>query len=277
MGVKHDRSGRYARACVRARFGGCRRRRASSTRRRRPKLRSSRHGRHGAATSASAGIAVCSANIGVHDRSVARRRPYQETCAATNGSTCARAADSRSRSRNGSMQQFTGGSLQMRGGYVLHLADGSSIDLRDLSLRVRERRSENPRRGQQRRQGLVLQRSRDVRARGQQARRSRSARRTFASRRRWRTASAGPKRRTGKSPISRSTRSVQIAGDDVVEGGQCDPYPWPGTAVTGVSPASSTRPTSSCRRSSSIRSAASRATVPAARTTAPCRGRRARR
>src|SRR5262245_12723190 len=39
--------------------------------------------------------------------------------------------------RNGSMQQFTGGSLQMRGGYVLHLADGSRIDLRDLSFRIR--------------------------------------------------------------------------------------------------------------------------------------------
>src|SRR5689334_3565204 len=40
--------------------------------------------------------------------------------------------------RNGSMQQFTGGGLQMRGGYVLKLPDGSSIDLRDLALRVRE-------------------------------------------------------------------------------------------------------------------------------------------
>jgi len=43
--------------------------------------------------------------------------------------------------KNGSMQQFTGGSLQMRGGYTLRLADGSSIDLRDLSLRVR---ADNP-------------------------------------------------------------------------------------------------------------------------------------
>src|SRR4051812_10000836 len=39
--------------------------------------------------------------------------------------------------KNGSMEQFTGGALQMRGGYVLKLADGSSIDLRDLSFRVR--------------------------------------------------------------------------------------------------------------------------------------------
>jgi hypothetical protein len=44
--------------------------------------------------------------------------------------------------RNGSLQTFTGGSLQMQGGYVLRLADGSRIDLRDLTLRVR---SDNPR------------------------------------------------------------------------------------------------------------------------------------
>src|SRR5689334_21023818 len=40
--------------------------------------------------------------------------------------------------RNGSMQQFNGGGLQMRGGYVLKLPDGSSIDLRDLALRIRD-------------------------------------------------------------------------------------------------------------------------------------------
>src|SRR3954465_10746517 len=39
--------------------------------------------------------------------------------------------------KNGSLLAFTGGSLQMRGGYVLKLADGSKIDLRDLTLRVR--------------------------------------------------------------------------------------------------------------------------------------------
>jgi hypothetical protein len=39
--------------------------------------------------------------------------------------------------RNGSLEGFTGGSLQMRGGYVLTLRDGTSIDLRNLTLRVR--------------------------------------------------------------------------------------------------------------------------------------------
>ena len=38
---------------------------------------------------------------------------------------------------NAALQQFNGGSLQMRGGYVLHLRDGSSIDLRNATLRVR--------------------------------------------------------------------------------------------------------------------------------------------
>src|SRR5690606_19381613 len=36
-----------------------------------------------------------------------------------------------------SLQKFTGGSLQMRGGYVLRLRDGSSIDLRNLTLHAR--------------------------------------------------------------------------------------------------------------------------------------------
>ncbi len=38
--------------------------------------------------------------------------------------------------KNVTLQEFTGGSLQMRGGYVLRLADGSSIDLRNFTIRV---------------------------------------------------------------------------------------------------------------------------------------------
>src|SRR5690606_22751156 len=37
---------------------------------------------------------------------------------------------------NGSMRNFTSGSLQVRGGYVLELADGRHIDLRDFTIRV---------------------------------------------------------------------------------------------------------------------------------------------
>jgi len=38
---------------------------------------------------------------------------------------------------NAALRQFTGGSVQMRGGFVLKLRDGSSIDLRNLTLRAR--------------------------------------------------------------------------------------------------------------------------------------------
>ncbi|MGA9826717.1 MAG: hypothetical protein WBQ57_00030, partial [Rhodanobacteraceae bacterium] len=38
---------------------------------------------------------------------------------------------------NSSLQRFTGGSLQVRGGYLLTLRDGSTIDLRNVTLRVR--------------------------------------------------------------------------------------------------------------------------------------------
>jgi hypothetical protein len=38
---------------------------------------------------------------------------------------------------NSALRQFTGGSVQMRGGFVLNLRDGSNIDLRDLTLRAR--------------------------------------------------------------------------------------------------------------------------------------------
>src|SRR5690606_29416533 len=39
--------------------------------------------------------------------------------------------------RNGALQRFSDGSLQMRGGYHMRLRDGSRIDLRNLTLRVR--------------------------------------------------------------------------------------------------------------------------------------------
>ncbi len=39
---------------------------------------------------------------------------------------------------NASLRKFIGGSVQMRGGFVLKLRDGSTIDLRDLTLRTRK-------------------------------------------------------------------------------------------------------------------------------------------
>src|SRR3954464_6148986 len=38
---------------------------------------------------------------------------------------------------NAALRSFTGGSVQMRGGFVFALRDGSSVDLRDLTLRSR--------------------------------------------------------------------------------------------------------------------------------------------
>ena len=38
---------------------------------------------------------------------------------------------------NAALRQFTGGAVQMRGGFVLTLGDGSRIDLRDMTLRTR--------------------------------------------------------------------------------------------------------------------------------------------
>ena len=134
--------------------------------------------------------------------------------------------------RNGSMQQFSGGSLQMRGGYVMRLADGSSIDLRDLSLRVRDsdpkildavgsdgkawfysdrvmfELADN--------KATLAIRAADLRIAPALA--NRIGRPEAAN---WEVAD-----------LMLNTR-VQITGEDVVEGGQCDPYPWPGTAVTG--------------------------------------------
>jgi hypothetical protein len=43
--------------------------------------------------------------------------------------------------KNGALQEFSGGSVIVRGGYVLRLADGSTIDLRNLTLKVR---ADNP-------------------------------------------------------------------------------------------------------------------------------------
>jgi hypothetical protein len=44
--------------------------------------------------------------------------------------------------RNGALDNFSGGSVVMQGGYVLNLRDGTKIDLRNLTLRVR---ADNPR------------------------------------------------------------------------------------------------------------------------------------
>ena len=132
--------------------------------------------------------------------------------------------------KNGSMQQFTGGSLTMRGGYVLRLADGSSIDLRDLSLRIRSNDSkvldivsgdgktwfysdrvmfelaDNNR--------TLAIRAADLRIAPALA--NRLGRPEAAN---WEVAD-----------LALNTQ-VSIQGANEIEGGTCDPYPWPGAGV----------------------------------------------
>ncbi len=134
--------------------------------------------------------------------------------------------------KNGSLENFTGGSLQMQGGYVLHLADGSKIDLRDLTLRVR---SDNPR---------VL----DVvsgdgkvwffsdRVMFELA----DANHTLAVRAADMRITAALAARMGRPEAEgwevadlamNAQVFVQGAGTD---GRECDPYPWPGGSVPGA-------------------------------------------
>ena len=135
--------------------------------------------------------------------------------------------------KNGSMEQFTGGSLQMRGGYVLKLSDGSSIDLRDLSFRVRR---DDPR---------VL----DVVAGDGKAWfytdrvmfELADGKKTLAIRAADLRIAPALANRIGRSDAANIEiadlmldTAVNIQGTDVVEGGSCDPYPWPGEVVAGA-------------------------------------------
>ena len=134
--------------------------------------------------------------------------------------------------RNGSMQQFTGGGLQMRGGYVLKLADGASIDLRDLSLRVREN---DPKIldaiGSDGKSWFYSDRVMFELA---------NNKRVLAIRAADLRISPALANRIGRPEAANwevadlmLNTQVSITGEDV-RGGQCDPYPWPGTSVTGV-------------------------------------------
>jgi len=135
--------------------------------------------------------------------------------------------------KNGSMQQFTGGSLQMRGGYVLKLADGSSIDLRDLSFRIR---ADDPR--------VLDAVSGDGKAWFYTDRvmfELADNSRTLAIRAADLRIAPALASRIGRPEAANwevadlmLNTSIHIEGEDVVEGGTCDPYPWPGANVGGV-------------------------------------------
>src|SRR6476646_10176380 len=135
--------------------------------------------------------------------------------------------------KNGSMEQFTAGTLQMRGGYVLKLSDGSSIDLRDLSLRVR---SDNPK--------VLDAVSGDGKVWFYSDRvmfELANNKQTLAIRAADLRIAPALANRIGRSDAANIEiadlmldTAVNIQGTDVVEG-SCDPYPWPGAAVPGVS------------------------------------------
>jgi hypothetical protein len=134
---------------------------------------------------------------------------------------------------NAALREFTGGSLQMRGGYVLKLRDGSSIDMRNLTVRVRPgsnnvldivsgdgqvwfysdrlmfRLSDDDR--------TLLVKAADVRISERLANR------------------LGVPESAGweVADIAMNTQ-IYVQGADLSPGGECSPYPWPGVAVPGV-------------------------------------------
>jgi hypothetical protein len=135
--------------------------------------------------------------------------------------------------KNGSMEQFTGGALQMRGGYTLRLPDASAIDLRDLSLRVR---NGDPK--------ILDAVSGDGKAWFYTDRvmfELADEKHTLAIRAADLRIAPALANRIGR-PESANWEiadlildtQINIEGTDVVEGGSCAPYPWPGAAVSGV-------------------------------------------
>jgi hypothetical protein len=134
--------------------------------------------------------------------------------------------------RNGSLQHFSGGSLQMRGGYVLRLPDGSSLDLRDLTLRVRADNSNilDAISGD----GKVWfytdrvmfeladgKRTMAIRAADLRIAPAFAARIGHPEAAHWEVAD-----------FAMNTQ-VYVSGSDVTAG-TCDPYPWPGVSVPDV-------------------------------------------
>ena len=130
--------------------------------------------------------------------------------------------------RYGSMKHFTGGSLQMRGGYQLRLPDGSTIDLRNLTLRVR---AGDP--------GILDAFGADGKAWFYIDRvmfELADAKRTLAIRASDLRMSPALARRIGHPEAANwvvadfaLNTQVFVQGGDIA--GTCSPYPWPGVAV----------------------------------------------
>ena len=132
--------------------------------------------------------------------------------------------------RNGALQRFSDGSLQMRGGYQLRLRDGSRIDLRELTLRVR---SGDP--------GIIDLVGADGRAWFYT---DRIMFELVDGRRRLAIQAADVRmapelaHRLGRADAANQevadlalTTQVHVEGSDAAVAGVCSPYPWPGVAV----------------------------------------------
>ena len=134
--------------------------------------------------------------------------------------------------RNGSLQSFSGGSVSVRGGYSLTLRDGTTIDLRNLTLRVRD---DDPK--------ILDIVSGDGKAWFYTDRvmfELADARRTLAVRAADVRISPALANRLGVpeaanwevADIAMNT-AVNIAGNDEAPDRVCSPYPWPGVTVPG--------------------------------------------
>jgi hypothetical protein len=134
---------------------------------------------------------------------------------------------------NSALREFTGGSVQMRGGFVLKLRDGSTIDMRDLTLRVRANDSRvldivsGDGQAWFYSDRLMFRLSDDERTLMVKAADVRISER-LANR-------LGAPESAGweVADIAMNTQ-IFVQGDDLEPNRVCTPYPWPGVAVPGV-------------------------------------------
>ena len=134
---------------------------------------------------------------------------------------------------NAALRKFTGGSVQMRGGFVLNLRDGSRIDLRDLTLRARADGSNildivsGDGKVWMYSDSLMFQLSNNDR---ELAVKSANIRMSAALANRIGVPEAAG---WNLGDIAMNTQ-IFVQGDDLAPNRVCNPYPWPDVAVPGV-------------------------------------------
>ena len=134
---------------------------------------------------------------------------------------------------NKSLRNFTGGSVQMRGGFLLKLRDGTSIDLRDLTLRARTDGSNildlvsSDGKAWFYSDSVMFTLSGDQRTLEIVSANLRMSQ-SFANR-------IGVPEAAGwnMGDIAMNTQ-IFVQGEDSVRGRSCSPYPWPNVAVPNV-------------------------------------------